>query len=324
MKAIITDYQYENVNQEKSLIEGAGYMLVAHTTSTPEEIIAAASDADAVITQYCNIDKRIISRLQHCRVIIKYGIGINNIDVDAASRRGIYVCNVPDYGVDEVSNHAISLYFALNKKLFTLADALRSGDWGYSSVVPLHRIAGSTLGLAGFGRIPQSVAKKMKGFDVHILAYDPFCSAEKMSEMGVEKVELSQLLEESDSISIHCPSTPETHHMFNSDAFRAMKKTAFLINTARGDIIDEAALIAALEQNAIAGAGLDVFEREPISKNSPLLHMPNVIATPHSAWYTEESIKALQRSVGEEVVRVLGGNPPLHPCNIAALKKYGF
>ena len=206
--------------------------------------------------------------------------------------------------MDEVSNHAISLYFALNKKLFTLADALRSGDWGYSSVVPLHRIAGSTLGLAGFGRIPQSVAKKMKGFDVHILAYDPFCSAEKMSEMGVEKVELSQLLEESDSISIHCPSTPETHHMFNSDAFRAMKKTAFLINTAR--------------------AGLDVFEREPISKDSPLLHMPNVIATPHSAWYTEESIKALQRSVGEEVVRVLGGNPPLHPCNIAALKKYGF
>ena len=324
MKAVITDYQYENVNQEKALIEGAGHTLVARVASTPDEIITNAADADAIVTQYCSIDETIISKLQRCRMIIKYGIGINNIDAEAASKRGIYVCNVPDYGVDEVSNHAITLYFALNKKIFTLANALRNGDWGYSSVIPLHRIAGSTLGLAGFGRIPQSVAKKMKGFDVRILAYDPFCSAEKMAEMGVEKVELPQLFAESDSISIHCPSTPETRHMFNADAFRAMKKSAFLINTARGDIIDEAALIDALKQGEIAGAGLDVFEHEPVSQDSPLLHMPNVIATPHSAWYTEDSIKALQRSVGEEVARVLNGNAPLHPCNMAALKKYGY
>lgn len=324
MKAVITDYQYETIAQERSLIEGAGHTLVARTSSTPEEIIAAAADADAVITQYCSIDENIICHLKHCRMIIKYGIGINNIDAEAAAKRGIYVCNVPDYGVDEVSNHAIALYFALNKKLFTLAGALRGGDWGYSSVVPLHRIAGSTLGLAGFGRIPQSVAKKMKGFDIRILAYDPFCPAEKMAEMGVEKVGLPQLFSQSDSISIHCPSTPETRHMFSTEAFRAMKRSAFLINTARGDIVDEDALVAALEQGEIAGAGLDVFEHEPVSEDSPLLHMPNVIATPHSAWYTEESIKALQRSVGEEVVRVLNGDAPLHPCNMVALRKYGF
>lgn len=322
MKAVITDYQYENVNQEKALIEDAGHTLVARKTSTPDEIIDVAADADAIVTQYCNIDENIISRLQHCRMIIKYGIGINNIDVESASKRGIFVCNVPDYGVDEVSNHAITLYFALNKKIFTLTNALRDGDWGYSSVIPLRRIAGSTLGLAGFGRIPQAVAKKMKGFDVRILAYDPFCSAEKMAEIGVEKVELSQLFAESDSISIHCPSTSETHHMFNADAFRAMKKSAFIINTARGDIIDEAALIDALMKGEIAGAGLDVFEHEPITRNSPLLHMPNVVATPHSAWYSEDSIKALQRGVGEEVVRVLNGNAPLHPCNMATIKKY--
>lgn len=324
MKAVITDYQYDNVDQERALIEGAGHTLVARRTSAREEILADAADADAILTQYCPIDEAVISRLAHCRIIIKYGIGINNIDADAAARRGIYVCNVPDYGVDEVSNHAIALYFALSRKLFTLADALKSGDWGYSSAMPLHRVAGSTLGLVGFGRIPQAVAGKMRGFSVRLLAYDPFCAAERMADLGVEKADLPRLLGESDFISIHCPSTPETRHMFDARAFKAMKRSAFLINTARGDIVDEDALIAALEQKEIAGAGLDVFAHEPVSADSPLLRMPNVIATPHSAWYTEESVRALQRGVAEEVVRVLAGRPPLHLCNAALLQKYGF
>lgn len=315
MKVVITDYEYPDVEQERRIIEDAGHTLLARRTSKPEEIITAAQDADAVITQYCVIDENIISHLRRCRVIIKYGIGINNIDADAAAKRGIYVCNVPDYGVDEVSNHAIALYFALNRKLFALSEALRGGDWGYGAAVPLHRIAGSTLGLIGFGRIPQAVARKMRGFDVRILAYDPFCPAERMQEAGVIKAELPQLLEQADSVSIHCPSTPETRHMFCADAFRAMKRSAFLINTARGDIIDETALIDALRSGEIAGAGLDVFAHEPVSFDSPLLHMPNVIATPHSAWYTEESVRALQRSAAEEAVRVIGGGAPLHPCN---------
>lgn len=324
MKAVITDYQYADVEQEKKLIEGAGHTLLARRHSTRDELIPDTADADVIITQYCCIDKEIISHLEHCRMIIKYGIGVNNIDVDAAAMHGIYVCNVPDYGIDEVSNHAVTFYFALNKRLFIITNALLKGDWGYSSVVPLHRIAGSTLGLVGFGRIPQSVAKKMSGFGLRILAYDPFCTSEKMEEFGVEKVELTQLITDSDSISIHCPSTPETYHMFDAEAFRMMKNSAFLINTARGDIIDENALINALKQGEIAGAGLDVFEHEPLSQDSPLLHMPNVIATPHSAWYTEEAIRALQQSVAEEAVRVLDGHMPLHPCNLNALRKYGF
>ena len=323
MKVVITDYEYPNVDQERRIVEAAGHTLLARRTSTPEEIVAAAQDADAVITQYCVIDENIISHLRRCRVIIKYGIGINNIDADTASKHGIYVCNVPDYGVDEVSNHAIALYFALNRKLYALSGALRGGDWGYGAAVPLHRVAGSTLGLVGFGRIPQAVARKMRGFDVRILAYDPFCPAEQMQEAGVIKVEMPQLLEQSDSVFIHCPSTPETRHMFCADAFRAMKRSAFMINTARGDIIDEAALIDALRCGEIAGAGLDVFEHEPVSFDSPLLHMPNVIATPHSAWYTEESVRALQRSAAEEAVRVLNSEMPLHPCNRLAQNACG-
>lgn len=318
-KVVITDYQYDSISQEESIIRGAGFELVSRQKSTPEQVLEITRDADAIITQYCNIDKTVISQLEHCKIIIKYGIGINNIDADAASAKGIYVCNVPDYGIDEVSNHAIALLFALNKKLPVITDALKGGDWGYSSIVPLRRLAGSTLGLVGFGRIPQAVARKMSGFGVRTIAFDPYCSAERMAEMGVEKVEIDTLIQESDNISIHCPYTPDTHHMFNAAAFSVMKDSAFLINTARGPIIDEQALTDALKAGAIAGAGLDVFENEPITPEHPLLQLPNVIATPHCAWYSEEAISVLQRSVAEEVVRVLQGNPPLHPCNAKQL-----
>ena len=320
-KVVITDYQYESVARERQIIEGAGFELAARTASTPEEIIDAARDAEVVIAQYCNIDAEIISHLECCKAIVKYGIGINNIDSDAASQRGIYVCNVPDYGIDEVSNHAIALLFALNKKLPTITAALKDGDWGYSSIVPLRRLAGSTLGLAGFGRIPQAVARKMAGFGVRVLAYDPYCSADFMAERGAAKVDFETLCRESDNISIHCPYTPETHHMFNESIFTIMKPSAFLINPARGPIIDEAALIAALEKGQIAGAGLDVFENEPVSEDSPLLRLPNVIATPHCAWYSEQAIDALQRSVAEEAVRVLQGKEPLNACNRRQLGK---
>lgn len=321
-KVVITDYQYDSIFQEESIIQGAGFELVSRQKSTPEQLLEITRDADAIITQYCNIDKTIIDQLEHCKIIIKYGIGINNIDADAASAKGIYVCNVPDYGIDEVSNHAIALLFALNKKLPVITSALKDGDWGYSSIVPLHRLDGSTLGLVGFGRIPQAVAKKMAGFGVRTIAYDPYCSAERMAEMGVDKVDIETLMRESDNISIHCPYTPDTHHMFDAAAFSIMKDSAFLINTARGPIIDELALTEALKTGLICGAGLDVFETEPITPDHPLLQLPNVIATPHCAWYSEEAISVLQRSVAEEVVRVLQGNPPLHPCNTKQLSYY--
>ncbi|MGX8702802.1 C-terminal binding protein [Caproiciproducens sp.] len=315
MKVVITDFEYPNVEQETKIITESGTQLQACHLKTEEEIIAAVRDADAVIVQYAVITRKIIDHMQNCKMIIKYGIGVNNIDSAAAAEKGICVCNVPDYGVDEVSNHAIALLLALAKKLPVITKALRGGDWGYTSTVPLFRLAGSTLGLVGLGRIPSLVAKKMSGFGMRILAFDPYMTPEAARERGAELVDFETLCRESDFISIHCPLTDSTTHLFDEKAFALMKKTAFLINTARGPVIEEQALIGALKSGKIAGAGLDVFETEPISQESELLRMDNVIATPHCAWYSEEAISTLQRKVAEEVVNVLGGNPPFNCTN---------
>ncbi|MFV0412402.1 MAG: C-terminal binding protein, partial [Oscillospiraceae bacterium] len=305
MKVVITDYQYKNIDQEKKIFSEAGIELCEYQVKAEDDVIKVVQDADAIVTQYSNISRKVIESLAHCKMIIKYGIGVNNIDSAAATERCIFVCNVPDYGVDEVSNHAISFLFALTKKLPQITEALKNGDWSYDSTVPLFRMQGQTLGLVGFGRIPQMVAQKMLGFGVRVLVFDPFVSEETMRSLGVQKAELNTLCTESDFVSIHCPLTEETQHLFNKAMFQKMKKSAFLINTSRGPVVNEQDLILALKNGDIAGAGLDVFENEPLAASSELLQMKNVLATPHCAWYSEESILALQRKVAEEVVNVL-------------------
>lgn len=324
MKAVITDYQYENIDQEKRIIGGAGIELFEYQIREPQKLIGLIDDADAVVTQYSEIDRDVIEHLKHCRMIIKYGIGVNNIDVEAATRKGIYVCNVPDYGVEEVSDHAVAMMFALAKKLPVITEALKEGDWGYSSIVPLFRFSESTVGLVGFGRIPQLVAKKLSGFGVRLLAYDPFIDEEVAKGLGVTPVDFDTLCRESDYVSIHCPLTKETTGLFNLETFEKMKRSAILINTARGAVVREADLIRALEKGLISGAGLDVFENEPVQKDHPLLHRKNVIATPHCAWYSTQSIHNLQRKTAEEVVNVLKGNQPFHCVNKKELEKSNF
>lgn len=321
MKVVITDFEYPNVDQETQIITEAGAQLDALHLKSTEEIIEAVQDADAVIVQYANITKEIIDRMQHCKMIIKYGIGVNNIDSDAATAKGIYVCNVPDYGVDEVSNHAIAMLMALAKKLPTVTRVMREGGWGYACSVPLFRLAGSTLGLVGLGRIPSLVARKMSGFDLgRILAFDPYMTPEEAKKRGAELVDFETLCKESDFISVHCPLTPDTTGLFNEKAFRLMKKTAFLINTARGPVIREKDLVAALKAGEIAGVGLDVYENEPLAADHELRKMDNAIVTPHCAWYSEQAISTLQRKVAEEVVNVLKGNVPFNCTNRAVLK----
>ena len=315
MKVVITDYQYEDITQEKQIITSAGFELFEYQEKKPAALIPLVKDADAIITQYSEINETVIESLMHCKMIIKYGIGVNNIDVEAASKKGIYVCNVPDYGIDEVSNHALTFILTLSKKLKQEDMFFRNGNWGYSEIVPVFRFSGSTIGLMGFGRIPQLVARKLSGFGVNVIAYDPFCSASTFREYGVESVDFNTLCEKSDFISIHCPLTAETQHVFNKDAFSKMKKTACIINTARGPVVDENALIEALENGYIAGAALDVYESEPLNKESKLFSFENVILTPHCAWYSEEAISTLQRKVAEEVVNVLKGNVPLNCVN---------
>ncbi len=319
-KVVITDYYYESIHQEAAVMAEMGAELLDYHCQTEDEVIAVASDCDALICQFAPITRRVIESLTRCRIIVRYAIGVDNIDVAAAEEHGIYVCNVPDYGIDEVSNHAIALLLDCAKKLTYLAGQVKQGNCSYTIVKPLFRMEGKTLGLMGFGRIPRLVAKKMAGFGVHIIAYDPMMNEEQARELGVTPVSFDQLLRESDYLSVHCPLTADTHHLFNESAFRAMKPTAIFINTARGGVVKEEDLIRALEQGEIAMAGIDVTETEPIPVGHPLLKLDNAVVTPHAAWYSEEAVQSLQLKAAQEAARVLMGQPPLNPVNHPAAR----
>lgn len=319
-KVVITDYYYESIHQEAAVMAEMGAELLDYHCQTEDEVIAVASDCDALICQFAPITRRVIESLTRCRVIVRYAIGVDNIDVAAAEEHGIYVCNVPDYGIDEVSNHAIALLLDCAKKLTYLAGQVKQGNCSYTIVKPLFRMEGKTLGLMGFGRIPRLVAKKVAGFGVHIIAYDPMMNEEQARELGVTPVSFDQLLRESDYLSVHCPLTADTHHLFNEATFRAMKPTAIFINTARGGVVKEEDLIRALEQGEIAMAGIDVTETEPIPVGHPLLKLDNAVVTPHAAWYSEEAVQSLQLKAAQEAARVLMGQPPLNPVNHPAAR----
>ena len=315
LKVVITDAYYESLHQERQIVEEMGAELSVFQCKTEDEVIAAAVDCDGMICQFAPITARVIQSLKRCKVIVRYAIGVDNIDLEAAERQGIYVCNVPDYSLDEVSNHAIALLLDCAKKLTYLAGQVKQGHCSYTVVKPLYRMEGKTLGLVGFGRIPRLVAKKMAGFGLNIVAYDPMMDEQAAKQIGVTPVDLDQLIRESDYISVHCPLTESTCHLFDRAAFAAMKPTAVFINTARGGVVKEADLIWALENGEIAMAGIDVMETEPIPVDHPLLKLDNAVVTPHAAWYSEEAVKSLQKKAAQEVVRVLSGKPPKNPVN---------
>src|SRR3989442_14078275 len=246
---------------------GADLQLAAQPTS--EEILKIATGADALLVTYAKITADMIERMNRCRIISRFGIGVDNVDLAAAAGKGIVVTKVPDYCLDEVSDHAMALLLALVRKIPLANAQVHAGTWSMPAVVPIHRVRGSVLGLVGFGRIPQLVAPKAQGFGIKVIAYDPFVPQDVFARAGVERVDFKQLLATSDYVSVHSPLLPETRNLFNADAFRQMKPTAYLINTARGPIVDEAALAAALDAKEIAGSGLDVMPTEP-PHGSPL------------------------------------------------------
>jgi D-3-phosphoglycerate dehydrogenase len=278
-----------------------------------------ARNADAVLVTYAKVTADMIGQMTRCRIIARFGIGVDNVDIPAATKAGIVVTRVPDYCIDEVSDHTMALLLALARKIPFANSRAHAGHWEMPAVVPIYRLRGSVLGLVGFGRIPQLVAPKAKAFGLKVISYDPLVSQETMNRAGVEKVEFSELVSVSDHISIHAPLVPETDHLFNASVFCKMKPTAYLINTARGPIVDEQALAQALDRGHLAGAALDVLSHEPPSA-SPLFGRENVILTPHMSFYSAESLIDLQRKAAEEVVRVLSGDAPLNPLNPEALQ----
>ncbi|HWO97366.1 MAG TPA: C-terminal binding protein [Bacillus sp. (in: firmicutes)] len=308
-KVLLTDYEFEHLQYEEEVFQESGLEIefIKAQCRTEEEVIEAAKYADAMLNQYAPISRRVIESLENIKVISRYGVGVNTIDLDAAKEKEIIVANVPDYGMEEVSNHALALLLSSARKVTLLNNEVKNGNWDFKACVPIHRFNNQTVGVLGFGRIPRRFIEKVKMLGVKTAAYDPFVSAEEMAALGVQKMELDEIIREADYLSVHVPLIKETFHLLNEERFSQMKKNAVIINTARGPIIDEKALAAALENGTIAGAALDVTEEEPISKNSPLLKMDNVIITPHSAWYSEEAMIELRQKAAKNIVHVLAG-----------------
>jgi D-3-phosphoglycerate dehydrogenase len=318
---LIADYDFGNVDIEREIIEGAGFKLIPAQCKSEEEVIELGRDADAVIAQYAPVGANAIDAFTRCRVIARYGTGVDIVDVDAATRRGIQVTNAPnEWCADEVADHAVTLWLTAARKILQYDRATRRGEWSWQTGEPIGRLRGSTFGLLSFGSIARSVAEKARAFGVEVWAHDPFIDADTIRVLDVRPVSFEELVQGSDYLVIQSPLTAETRGLFDEKVLRKMKRSAILINTARGPIVPDHALYRALKEGWIAGAALDDLEEEPAKirdwkPENPLFELENVIITPHAAYYSEESIRTVREIAANEVVRVLSGQRPLSPVN---------
>jgi len=271
--------------------------------------------ADAVLNCYAKMTARVIEKLDHCKIIARYGIGVDNVDLAAATTARILVTNVPDYCVDEVSDHALALILSLSRRIIAADAGVKSGNWSVTAHAEIRRLRGQTLGVLGFGKIAKALASKVQPLGMKVLVHDPYLEPALIAQEGAEAVNLDRLLAEADAISIHVPFSPETHNLLGQGELARMKPTAFLINTSRGGIVDELALAESLKARRIGGAALDVLSVEPPPPDHPLLQAPNIILTPHLAFYSRQSVIELQTKAAEEVARALKGEPPRSPVN---------
>ena len=320
----VTDHVFPDLDQERALLEAAGHELrYTGNASTVEEVRAAVAGADAVLNCYAPMPAEVIRDLEGCVVIARYGIGIDTIDLDVATELGIVVTNVPDYCIDEVSDHALALILSLVRGVTLLDRRVRAGSWTPNDARPLHRLRGRTLGLVGFGRIARALAAKAAGIGFRIVTTDPFVPDDAVRDAGAEPRSLEELLAEADVVSIHAPLTPESTHLIGASQLASMKPGAILVNTSRGPLVDLDALRDALAAGRLGGAGLDVLESEPPAADDPLLHRDDVIVTPHAAFYSEESLAELQRKAVEQVIEALAGRVPPYAVNAKALGRAG-
>lgn len=291
-----------------------------------DDIIKYGQEADILLVVAEPITRRVISSLPRLKGVVRYGVGVDTVDLQAATEFGVVVANFPGFCADEVANHTMALLLALNRKLFRLDRIVRAGQWNpavlRSVLPPMGALQGETLGLVAFGNIPRRVAPRAQAFGLNVIAYDPYLDDDVFARFGVRRVRrVEDLIAESDYVSSHLPLTEETYHFFTAERFRLMKPTAFFINTSRGKVVDQPALIRALEEGWVAGAGLDVFEDEPLPPDSPLTRLENVILTPHSAYYSDRSERNLKLRVGRAAADILRGLEPEHVANPDVLRK---
>ena len=295
--------------------------IVIPQLNTDDEMVEQTRGADALIVMASPVSRRLMESLGSCKAVLRTGVGVDTVDVGAATELGIVVINVPDLWAREVANQALGLLLACNRKLLVQDRSMRSGGWMRTIPAPVGSIYGETLGIVGLGRIGRQMARRAAVLELDIIASDPYIEESVFEEYGAEPVSLEELLRRSDYVSVHCPLTPETRHMFDEAAFRKMKSTACLVNTARGPVVDESALIRALQEGWIASAGIDVFEQEPPPADSPLLQFDNVVLTSHSAYFSDPALMAMATRCGREIARVLTGRMPMHMVNPEVLDK---
>ena len=311
-KVVITDFGTPENELEDAELRASGLNidLVRLNAKTPQELLPHILDADALIVQWTKIPREIIQSLTKCKVISRYGIGVDMIDLVAAGEHGIMVCNTPDYCIDEVSTHTLTFVLMLNRQILPQNRYTHAGKWGPPAPTPPSRLSTQTIGVVGMGNIGRVVVQKARAFGLKVLVFDPYVSPEDVAAMGAEKTELDDLLARADYISLHCPLTDETHHLISEAQLECMKPTAYLINMARGPIVDQAALCHALANKTIAGAALDVLEQEPPTAGEAILALDNVILTPHLSSWSAESFVQLRREAAQNVIVALQGDHP--------------
>lgn len=306
---VITDHGFSDIDHEKAVLEGAGYRLVEAKCTTEDEVIAVAGNADALLVQWAPVTRKVIEKLTRCQVIVRYGIGVDNIDLNAARDHGIPVANVPDYCIEEVATHTLALALALQRRLLSTDGRLRENTWKIIPPGPVKPASETMFTVLGLGRIAVSVIRKAKALGFVVAASDPYVDQATMEQLQVKKLSFEEALAHSDILSLHLPLTDETRHCIRRETIAQMKASAILVNTSRGGLINTNELAAALIAGEVGGAGLDVFEKEPLETDHPLRSAPNTILTSHTAWYSERSIPLLQKLAAEEVARILGGAP---------------
>ena len=315
-KVVVTDDRHGDFSVEKEVLASIGAEVVICNCDTKEEVIRECKDADGILLNLSPMPAEVIEQLDKCKIIARYGVGYDNVDVSACTKKGIYVANVPDYCAEEVSDQALALLMACVRKVVHSDTQIRQGRWNIAKEMKIHRIEGSAFALMGFGMIAKAFMRKIKGFNPgKIMVFDPFVDAQTIASHGAVKADWETALGEADYISVHIPLNASTKGMIDEKAFALMKPSAILLNTSRGAVINEKALISALEAKRINCAGLDVFEIEPIQPDNKLLKLDNCVLTDHVGWYSVESIIELKRKAAENIREVLLKGKPKYPVN---------
>jgi D-3-phosphoglycerate dehydrogenase len=320
-KVLITDHSWPSVAPEQRILEEAGATVVVARSGEQSELLRLAPDVDAILTCFATVSGEMIRAAKHLKIIGRYGIGVDNIDVATATQQDVLVTNVPAYCLDEVAEHVLALLLTMARNLRSYDTAIRASDWSLTAGRPLFRVRGQTLGIVGFGKIGRTVAQKVAGLSLRVLAYDPVMDGAAIRAEGAVPVPLQQLMADSDFVTLHVPLNGDTKHLINAELLGLMKPSAFLINASRGAIVDKEALIDALNGGRLAGAALDVFEPEKPAVDDPLWKARNLLATPHVAFYSEESVLELEIKAAQNVIAVLHGRRPESVVNPEVLDR---